>query len=553
MIRKFSVGARLVILAAAGLVVIAAVGAFGFFGLQKMNVHTNLMYHMAALPASELGATNGVVGKIVADLLLAFHHDPNSRFARIHSGHTAMEHIDDAEDRRHKFEEYWQKYKVTADRSGEELKLSNLIDANYKAFIADAYMPIVAQVKAGEFTEDMIANLLKSFKNHAEIVEISISKLIAMQEDIAEEESNEATQTYYNTRNQMVVIVLVGLTLMGSLAYVIAVSINQPLAKIQALTGDIEQSGDFTKRIQIGAMDEVGKTAAIVNNLVDSLQAAFTTLLTNTKELDKASAELAELSKRVAKASEKTSDSSSDMAASVEEMTASITQVGENAKETNKYAQSVMDLSQSGAAIVNKTVAEMQNMSQAVQNSSETIAELGKQSEQISGIVQTIKDVADQTNLLALNAAIEAARAGEQGRGFAVVADEIRKLAERTTSATTEIAAMISAIQESAHTAVASMTHAATMVSEGASLAEQAGEAINKIAQGASQAQVRVADITAALSEQSSASHQIAEQVEKVAQATDENSEAAKSSSAAADNIAKLAVKMRDAMAKFHV
>ncbi|MDR2638679.1 MAG: methyl-accepting chemotaxis protein [Helicobacteraceae bacterium] len=552
MVRKVSVGVRLIILALAGLASIFAVGAFGFYGVATMSRQSDVMYSSVTLPATELGAVNGVLGKIVADILLAFQHDPNSRFAVLHADHGVEVHIDSMEDWRKRFERSWEAYKKT-DLSDKEQELSRTIETNYKAFIDDIYKPILAKLRANQFSVDMNAQLLEGFKKHAEVVEHTLSDLIALQEDAAEQINNDAREVYSETRTGMIIVVVISLGLMGAIAYVIAASITGPLATIQAMTGEIERTGDFRKRIQVRAEDEVGKTGNIINNLIDSLQSAFSALLKNTQQLDKASAELAQLSGRVAKASEKTSDSSSDMAASVEEMTASITQVGENAKETSKNAQSVMELSQSGAGIVNKTVAEMQNMSQAVQSSSQTIAELGKQSEQISGIVQTIKDVADQTNLLALNAAIEAARAGEQGRGFAVVADEIRKLAERTTSATTEIAAMISAIQESAHTAVASMTHAATMVSEGVSLAEQAGEAIDKIAQGASQAQVRVADITAALSEQSSASHQIAEQVERVAQATDENSEAAKSSSAAADNIAKLAATMREAMSKFQV
>jgi methyl-accepting chemotaxis protein len=539
-------------MAAVALLSTVIIGTFGFFGMREMHDRAEATYETAIEPLIELGAMNGALGKIVADILLSMQHDPVSRSHDLHKDHPITAHIDSMTEWRKNFETHWAAFMKTK-LDAEEQKFANTIDANYKAFITNTYEPVVAQLRAGNFSIGLTELLVTGFQTNAEPVEKTITLLIEKEGRIALDEFNEAKAAYDSARNWMLVVIVLGIGLTVTVAFLIASSITGPLARIQAMSSDIEQSGDFRKRIETSAGDEVGKTARIINSLLTSLQAAFTRLLKNTEQLDVASVELAQLSGRVAKASEKTSDSSSDMAASVEEMTASITQVGENAKETSKNAQSVMELSQSGATIVNKTVVEMQHMSQAVQNSSETIAELGKQSEQISGIVQTIKDVADQTNLLALNAAIEAARAGEQGRGFAVVADEIRKLAERTTSATTEIAAMISAIQESAHTAVSSMTHAAAMVSEGVSLAEQAGAAINDIAHGASQARDRVADITAALGEQSSASHQIAEQVERVAQATDENSEAAKSSSAAADNIAKLSAAMRETMSKFTV
>ena len=95
-------------------------------------------------------------------------------------------------------------------------------------------------------------------------------------------------------------------------------------------------------------------------------------------------------------------------------------------------------------------VANVHDMARRTQAVAETVETLNEQASRIGGIVNLIKEVADQTNLLALNAAIEAARAGEQGRGFAVVADEVRKLAERTTAATTEIGSLVNAIRQEA-------------------------------------------------------------------------------------------------------
>ncbi|HEY6896237.1 MAG TPA: methyl-accepting chemotaxis protein [Rhodocyclaceae bacterium] len=129
----------------------------------------------------------------------------------------------------------------------------------------------------------------------------------------------------------------------------------------------------------------------------------------------------------------------------------------------------------------------MQLLAADTRQMAERVDSLSQQTNQIGGILQLIKEIADQTNLLALNAAIEAARAGEQGRGFAVVADEVRKLAERTSSATNDISSLVSAIQQETHMTRDQMDQWAqksdTFSAEGRAATEQMGS-LNDLARG---------------------------------------------------------------------
>ena len=214
------------------------------------------------------------------------------------------------------------------------------------------------------------------------------------------------------------------------------------------------------------------------------------------------------------------------MAAAIEEMSTSINLVSSNAVSALDITGETQRLSSNGLVEFQETVASMQRITETVDAAAVTLNEMEQHAQNINGVVQLITDIAAQTNLLALNAAIEAARAGEAGRGFAVVADEVRQLAERTTSATGEIAQMVHKVQESASAAEVTMTTVVEQVNEGMIQAQRAGQSMQEISMGAQKVLEAVDSITVTLNEQSSVSDEIAERIEQVATMSEENHQA---------------------------
>ncbi len=204
------------------------------------------------------------------------------------------------------------------------------------------------------------------------------------------------------------------------------------------------------------------------------------------------------------------------IAVAMEEMSVSVSGVAKSTDSASNLGAGMLENAEGGRKVVHQALAGMHQVADIVRSASETIERLGSQSREIGNIVSVIKEIAEQTNLLALNAAIEAARAGEQGRGFAVVADEVRKLAERTTSATAEIARMIVSTQESTAQAVAVMEHGRGEAEKGEGFSQEVENSLEKIIHDIETLKSVITDIASAARKQADTASEIAANLESL-------------------------------------
>jgi len=221
-----------------------------------------------------------------------------------------------------------------------------------------------------------------------------------------------------------------------------------------------------------------GAIADSINATVTELYGVVTGIDTAAKQVTGATDEARVVASGLASSARAQSTRIKDAATAVQLMTRSITEVSETATRSADVAKHTLDAAETGAQAVHSSITNMESIRAQIQETSKRIKRLGESSQEIGEIVDLISDITEQTNVLALNAAIQAAAAGEAGRGFTVVAEEVQRLAERSATATNEIAALVKTIQSDTQDATTAMEQSTQRVVEGTRLSDSTGLAL---------------------------------------------------------------------------
>ncbi len=355
-----------------------------------------------------------------------------------------------------------------------------------------------------------------------------------------------------NARNVMVLLGVVSIIIGALSSSVMSKGIKRPINEALRVSEQLA-SGNFAVSIEVKSRDEMGRLLESMKGMTEKIRTILTEVKSSADSVASASEELSASSEQMSRGVAEQSGRASQIATASSEMSQTVIDIAKNASTIATSANGTTKIADEGASTVEKSVEEVNHIATTVGESSQRIISLGERSKQIGDIINVIKDIADQTNLLALNAAIEAARAGEQGRGFAVVADEVRKLAERTAKATSEISGMISAIQSEVGEAVTSMDEATKKVASGVRNVTLAGESLSGIVKSVNGLQGMIQQIASATEEMSTVSETISSDIVTIANVSNETSSSSGQIAQAASDLARLSSNLKNIVEQFTV
>ncbi|TBU79694.1 methyl-accepting chemotaxis protein [Pseudomonas daroniae] len=432
----------------------------------------------------------------------------------------------------------------------QEQKLFEQLRKAYGEY-SNLQQQVVEAARAGRIDE---ATQLATgpLSTYADGLTAALKNLSHFNNDGAMQSTNASQAAFHNAEKMVITTLIISIALTVLLAVILTRSIVGPLGE-SLRVAEVIATGDLTQSIQVTGTDEPARLMTALQAMQKNLHAAIQSIADSSNQLASASEELHAVTEDSTRGLHQQSTEIEQAATAVNEMTAAVEEVARNAVSTSEASQQSNTTALRGREQVRETVDSISQLTKDVTTTSSEVEQLAEQIREISKVLDVIRSIAEQTNLLALNAAIEAARAGDAGRGFAVVADEVRALAHRTQQSTQEIEGMIGGIQVGTEKTVAAMQNSNDRARSTLEVAKGAGTALEQITEAIAMINERNLVIASASEEQAQVAREVDRNLVNIRDLSLQTSAGANQTSAASQELSRLAVDLNTLVARFRI